>query len=218
MADQLDAIQRIETSGLVAVVRAESEEQALRIAEACRIGGVDAIEITFTVPGAARVIEALTRSFPAGEVLVGAGTVLDPETARVAILAGARFVVGPGLSPSAAALCSRYGVDYIPGAMTVTEILAALEHGARIIKAFPGEVLGPAFVRAVLGPIPHARLMPTGGVSVANAGDWIRAGAVALGVGGLLTSGARTGDYAAVTTAARALVAAVRGARERSSD
>ncbi|MGB2604906.1 MAG: bifunctional 4-hydroxy-2-oxoglutarate aldolase/2-dehydro-3-deoxy-phosphogluconate aldolase, partial [Candidatus Sulfotelmatobacter sp.] len=162
---KLKILGQIVDSGLVAVVRAESSEQAFRIADACAYGGVGAIEITFTVPGAVDVIADLARRGASG-ILIGAGTVLDPETARAAILAGAQFIVGPSVSPDTARLCNRYQVPYMPGAGTITEIVEAMECGADIIKVFPGEILGPAFVKGVMGPLPQARLMPTGGVSI----------------------------------------------------
>jgi 2-dehydro-3-deoxyphosphogluconate aldolase / (4S)-4-hydroxy-2-oxoglutarate aldolase len=205
---------KIVDSGLVAVVRAESSEQASRIADACAQGGVGAIEITFTVPGAADVIAELARRDAARNILVGAGTVLDPETARVAILAGAQFIVGPSLSPETARLCNRYQVPYMPGAGTISEIVAGMECGAEIIKVFPGEVLGPAFVKGAMGPLPQARLMPTGGVSMENVSEWIQAGCVAVGVGGNLTAGAKRGDYQSITQLARQFIDKIHAARE----
>ncbi|HSV74779.1 MAG TPA: bifunctional 2-keto-4-hydroxyglutarate aldolase/2-keto-3-deoxy-6-phosphogluconate aldolase [Chthonomonadales bacterium] len=203
----------IHRTGLVAIVRAESPEQALRIAEACREGGCGAIEITFTVPRADRVIERLADEFKAGGLAIGAGTVLDPETARIAILAGAEYLVSPYLNPEVVRVCRRYDVACLPGAMTVREVVDAMECGADLVKLFPGEVLGPAFVKAVRGPLPQARLVPTGGVSVENVGEWIRAGAAAVGVGGNLTAGAKTGDYGAVTATARAFAERIAAAR-----
>ena len=138
--------------------------------------------------------------------------VLDPETARAALLAGAQFVVSPSSDAATARLCRRYQVPYLPGAATATEIIRALEDGADIVKVFPGEVLGPAFIKAIRGPLPQAPLMPTGGVSAENAEQWIRAGCVALGVGGELTKGAA--DDAAISERARQLLAAIRKARE----
>ncbi len=209
---KIDVLRRITASGLVAVIRAESPDQAAHIAEACGLGEVAALEITFTVPGASGVIEHLAKKF-GDEILLGAGTVLDPETARIAILAGARFVVSPALNPETARLCNRYQVPYMPGAGTIGEVIAAMECGADIVKVFPGEVLGPAFVKAVKGPLPQAQLMPTGGVSIENAGEWIRAGAVALGVGGNLTAGAKTGDFASITQIARQFMKKIKEAR-----
>jgi len=211
---KLKTLGTIADCGLVAVVRAEGSEQASRIADACAEGGVGAIEITFTVPGAATVIADLVRRDAARDILIGAGTVLDPETARIAILAGAKFIVGPSLNLDTARLCNRYLVPYMPGAGTVREIVEAMECGADIIKVFPGETLGPAFIKAVRGPLPHACLMPTGDVSVENVGDWIRAGCVAVGVGGNLTGGAKRGDYKSITDLARRFISAIRRARE----
>jgi 2-dehydro-3-deoxyphosphogluconate aldolase/(4S)-4-hydroxy-2-oxoglutarate aldolase len=211
---KLDVLGRIVASGLVAVIRAESTDQASRIAEACALGGVGALEITFTVPGAAAAIEHLAKEF-SGQILVGAGTVLDPETARIAILAGAQFVVSPGLNPETARLCNRYQVPHMPGAGTIREIIEAMECGADIVKVFPGETLGPAFVKAVRGPLPQAALMPTGGVALENVADWIKAGSVAVGAGGNLTAAAKTGDFASITQLARKFVEKIKEARSR---
>jgi 2-dehydro-3-deoxyphosphogluconate aldolase/(4S)-4-hydroxy-2-oxoglutarate aldolase len=199
---------------LVAVIRAENSDQAARIAEAAASGGVAALEITFTVPGAAGVIEHLAKRRSA-EILLGAGTVLDPETARIAILAGGQFVVSPALNPETARLCNRYQVPYMPGASTIREVIEAMECGADIVKVFPGEILGPAFVKAVKGPLPQAQLMPTGGVSLENVAQWIHAGSVAIGVGGNLTAGAKTGDFASITHIARQFVEKIQEARAR---
>src|SRR5208283_6025867 len=211
---KLEVVGKIAASGLVAVIRVDSSEQAERIAEACALGGVAALEITFTVPGASGVIEHLARKF-AGKILLGAGTVLDPETARIAILAGAQFVVSPALNAETARLCNRYQVPYMPGAATTGEVIAAMECGADIVKVFPGEILGPAFVKAVKGPLPQAQLMPTGGVNLENVAQWINAGAVAIGVGGNLTAGAKSGEFASVTHIARQFVEKIKEARAR---
>ena len=213
---KLKVLQKIVDSGLVAVVRAESSEQAARIAEACAEGGVAAIEITFTVPSAVNVISALAQRFATDEILIGAGTVLDPETARVATLSGAQFVVSPSLNPETARLCNRYQVPYIPGAGTLKEVIEGMECGADIVKVFPGETLGPAFVKAVRGPLPRAPLMPTGGVSLENVGEWIQAGCVAVGVGGSLTAGAKMSDFQSISEMSRQFVARIRQARRMS--
>lgn len=213
---KLKVLQKIVDSGLVAVVRAESSEQAVRIAEACAEGGVAAIEITFTVPSAVNVISALAQRFATDEILIGAGTVLDPETARVATLSGAQFVVSPSLNPETARLCNRYQVPYIPGAGTLKEVIEGMECGADIVKVFPGETLGPAFVKAVRGPLPRAPLMPTGGVSLENVGEWIQAGCVAVGVGGSLTAGAKMSDFQSISEMSRQFVARIRQARRMS--
>ena len=213
MTAKMKILNRIMEVGVVAVVRAENSQQALKIADACLKGGIDAIEITFTVPGAADVIKDLVATYKNGEMLIGAGTVLDPETARAAILAGAQFVVSPSINLATIKLCNRYQVPVMPGAATIKEIIEAMEAGADIVKAFPGESLGAKFIKAVKGPLPQANLMPTGGVSLDNAADWIKAGCVAVGVGGSLTAGAKKGDYQSVTDIAKKFVAAVREAR-----
>jgi 2-dehydro-3-deoxyphosphogluconate aldolase/(4S)-4-hydroxy-2-oxoglutarate aldolase len=210
---KLKVLSRIMDSGLVAVVRADSSEQASRIAEACANGGVAAVEITFTVPGAAGVLADLAKQYKKDEILVGAGTVLDSETARIAILSGAQFVVSPAVNPDAARLCNRYQIPYMPGAATTREIIDAMECGADIVKLFPGETLGPAFVKAIRGPLPQASLMPTGGVDIGNVSDWIKAGCVAVGVGGNLTAGAKTGDFKSITTLAKQFIEKIRSAR-----
>lgn len=212
---KLKVLGKVIESGLVAIVRTHSSEQALRIAEACARGGAAAIEITFTVPGAAAVIADLAKEYASGGILIGAGTVLDPETARIAILAGAQYIVSPSVSADTARLCNRYQIPYMPGAGTMREIVDAMECGADIVKLFPGETLGPAFVKAVKGPLPQASLMPTGGVSVDNVGDWIKAGAVAVGVGGGLTAGAEKGNLQQVTDTARQFVEKIRLARAK---
>jgi 2-dehydro-3-deoxyphosphogluconate aldolase/(4S)-4-hydroxy-2-oxoglutarate aldolase len=210
---KLKVLGRIIDSGLVAIVRAHSAEHATHVAEACARGGAAAIEITFTVPGAAAVIEHLAKEYKSGEILIGAGTVLDPETARIAILAGAQYIVSPSVSVETARLCNRYQIPYMPGAGSMREIVDAMECGADIVKLFPGETLGPAFVKAVKGPLPQASLMPTGGVSVDNVADWIKAGAVAVGVGGSLTAGADKGNLQLVTDTAKQFVEKIRLAR-----
>jgi 2-dehydro-3-deoxyphosphogluconate aldolase/(4S)-4-hydroxy-2-oxoglutarate aldolase len=211
---KLQVLSRITESGLVAIVRTDNSKTASCIVEACAAGGVAAIEITFTVPGAAAVIEELAKRYPAAQITLGAGTVLDPETARIAVLAGAQFVVSPCLNTATARMCNRYQIPYLPGAGTIREIVDAMEAGADIIKIFPGETLGPAFVRAAKAPLPQASLMPAGGVNIDNAAEWIAAGSVALGVGGSLTASARTGDFKSITDLARRFIAVIREARE----
>jgi 2-dehydro-3-deoxyphosphogluconate aldolase / (4S)-4-hydroxy-2-oxoglutarate aldolase len=210
---KLNVLSKITGSGLVAIVRADSSSDAARLVEACAEGGATAIEVTFTVPGAAAVIEQLTKRSSSHEIAIGAGTVLDPETARIAILAGAQFIVSPSLNPNTARLCNRYQIPYLPGAGTIGEIVEALECGVDIVKVFPGETLGPAFVKAARAPLPHVSLMPTGGVTIDNAAEWIAAGSIALGVGGSLTAPAKTGDFKAVTDLTRRFIATIREAR-----
>ncbi len=213
MIPKLEILKRITDVGLVAVVRAETSEKALRIADAVLAGGCPAIEVTFTVPRAHRVIEDLAGQYPTTDLILGAGTVLDPETARIAILSGASYVVSPSLNHDTVRLCNRYQVPVMPGVMTIREVIEAMEAGADIIKLFPGETFGPAFVKAIKGPLPQAPLMPTGGVDVDNVGEWIKAGCVAVGVGSNLTAGSRKGDYKAVTQATQQFIERIRAAR-----
>jgi 2-dehydro-3-deoxyphosphogluconate aldolase / (4S)-4-hydroxy-2-oxoglutarate aldolase len=213
--DKTQIIERITSSGLVVVVRADSPEQALTVAEACREGGAAAVEITFTVPGALGLIERLASRFAGGEILIGAGTVLDPETARAALLAGARFIVSPHFDPAIVELCHRYRAPVMPGTMSVTEIVRALQSGADLIKVFPGDVLGPQFLRAVRGPLPHAPLSPSGGVTLENVGEWIDAGAVALSVGRPLMAGIDPGDSKALAKRTAAFLERIATARAR---
>ncbi len=213
---KLELLHRITDVGLVAVVRAQTGEEAIRIAEAVVEGGCPAIEITFTVPRAQRVMETLAERFAGDELILGAGTVLDPETARIALLSGARYVVSPSLNVETVRLCNRYQVPIMPGAMTIAEVVANMEAGADIVKLFPGEAFGPAFLKSVKGPLPQASLMPTGGVDVGNVGEWIAAGAVAVGAGSSLTGSAAHGDYARISALAREFIQRIGEARAAS--
>ena len=209
---KLVVLNRIIDSGLVAIIRADVADHAARIADGCANGGITVLEVTFTVPGAAKVIEDLSREYD-GRMVVGAGTVLDPETARIAILSGAQFVVSPALNVETARLCNRYQVPHMPGTGTVKEIIAAMEVGAEIIKIFPSEGLGPGFVKAVRSPLPQAQLMPTGGVSLDNVTEWIRAGCVAVGVSGHLTGYQKASDSKVITETAKQFLEKIRKAR-----
>ncbi|MBC8589181.1 bifunctional 2-keto-4-hydroxyglutarate aldolase/2-keto-3-deoxy-6-phosphogluconate aldolase [Paratissierella segnis] len=204
-----EVLQRIEKVGVVAVVRAENSEKAKKIALACMEGGIDSIEITFTVPGAQKVIEDLVVEF-GDKLLIGAGTVLDSETARIAILAGANFIVSPGFNLETAKLCNRYQIPYMAGCMTVTEMIAAMEAGVDVLKVFPGSAFGPDFIKAIKGPLPQAVMMPTGGVSIDNVDKWIKNGCIAVGVGGNLTKGSSED----MTNAAKEFVEKVKLARQ----
>lgn len=208
-----ELVTRIRKNGLVAVVRTESAEKAYRVFDACIEGGVAAIEITFTVPGAHKIIEDLASKYNSGDIILGAGTVLDPETARIAILSGAQYIVSPNVNLDTIKLCNRYQVPSMPGAMTIREIIEAMEAGADIIKIFPGNLFGPDIIKSVMGPLPQAPMMPTGGVSIETVKDWINAGAVAVGVGSSLTKGEKTGDYAAITSTAKEFLKRIREAR-----
>lgn len=213
--DKEQVIGRILKHGLVAVVRTENADQAKRVAAACLEGGVAALEITFTVPGAHKAIEDLAKEYSKGEILLGAGTVLDPETARIAILSGAQYIISPYFDEATMKLCNRYRVACMPGVMTPKEAVEAMEAGADILKVFPANLFGPNIIKSLLGPLPQAKLMPTGGVSADNAIEWIKAGAVALGAGSELTKGAKTGDYAQITETAKQYVRAIEAARAK---
>ena len=206
-------LKKIQDCGVVAVVRAKNGEEAKKIASACIEAGIAGIEITYTVPGASQVIEELAKTYNSGEIIIGAGTVLDPETARIAILSGAQYIVSPSFNPDTVRLCNRYQIASMPGAMTIKEVIDVMESGADVVKVFPGELYGPKIIKAIKGPIPQAPLMPTGGVSLDNVDEWIKAGAVAVGVGGSLTAGAATGDFASITKVGKEFVAKVKAAR-----
>jgi 2-dehydro-3-deoxyphosphogluconate aldolase/(4S)-4-hydroxy-2-oxoglutarate aldolase len=206
-------ISKLRACGLVAVVRAKDADDAMRISGACIEGGCAGIELTFTTPGVLPIIEKLAKEYEGSDFVIGAGTVLDPETARMAILSGAQYVVSPALNADTVRLCNRYRVACMPGAMSIAEVIAGMEAGADIIKVFPGELFGPKILKSIHGPLPQAELMPTGGVSVDNVAEWIKAGAVAVGAGGSLTAGAKTGDYASITATAREFVEKIRAAR-----
>ncbi len=206
-------IDRIIALGIVAVVRAENSDMAHKIAESCIKGGIPAIEVTFTVPNALAVIADLSASYKESELLIGAGTVLDSVTAKAAIFAGAKYIVSPGFDLETMKLCNKLDVPYLPGCLTLTEMITATKAGAEIIKLFPGSAFGPGYVKAVKGPLPHIKIMPTGGVGLENVKEWFKNGVVAVGVGGELTAPAKQGDYAAVEERARAFVKAIHEAR-----
>ncbi|KYG90031.1 bifunctional 2-keto-4-hydroxyglutarate aldolase/2-keto-3-deoxy-6-phosphogluconate aldolase [[Bacillus] sp. KCTC 13219] len=205
-------LKQITDSGLVAVVRADNIEQAKKITEAAINGGVAAIEITYTIPGATKVIEELASTFQSA-IILGAGTVLDAETARIAILAGAKYIVSPSFNIETAKLCNRYQIPYMPGIMTIEAAVQAMEYGADVLKVFPGELMGPKVIKAIKGPLPHANLMPTGGVNVNNVGEWIRAGAVAVGAGGSLIGNPEVDGYNKITETAKVFIQEIQQAR-----
>ncbi len=178
-------LQRVLDCGIVAVVRSPDSSQLVQVAQALADGGVTIVEITMTVPDAQDVLRQVRRAL-GDRVLLGAGTVLDPETARAVLLAGAEYVVAPTLNIEVIRLCQRYDKLVMPGALTPTEILSAWEAGADIVKVFPADVVGPAFFKAMRGPLPQIRLMPTGGVDLTTAAAFLKAGACCLGVGGQL--------------------------------
>ena len=212
--EKAEVLKRLTDCGVVAVVRADNEEMAIKISEACIKAGIVGIEITFTVPGALDIIRTLTKKYKPEEMLVGAGTVLDSETARTAILAGANYVVSPCLDVPTVKTCLRYQVACMPGAMTIKEVVECMEAGADIVKIFPGNLFGPTIIKSIKGPLPQAKMMPTGGVNADNAGEWIKAGAVAVGAGSELTVSAKTGDFDSIIQIGKKLVKAVKDAKE----
>jgi 2-dehydro-3-deoxyphosphogluconate aldolase / (4S)-4-hydroxy-2-oxoglutarate aldolase len=209
-------LQRILAGGLVAVVRAESGELLVNVVRALAEGGVTAAEITFTVPNAIDVIKTC-RNELGDSVVLGAGTVLDPETARAALLAGAEYIVAPTVNLEVIRLCRRYDKVVMPGAFTPTEILAAWEAGADVVKVFPADVGGPAYLKAIRGPLPQIRLMPTGGVDLGTAEAFLRAGACCLGVGSSLVEpkAVTAGDFGRLRDLAAQYVSIVQRVRSR---
>ncbi len=183
---KFEILKKISDVGVVAVVRGNSIEEAINISKACIAGGITPIEVTYTNPMATEIIKELSKE---ENIVLGAGTVLDSETARVAIMAGARYIVSPGFDLDTAKLCNRYQVAYMPGCMTISEMINAMESGADIIKLFPGNAYGPSFIKSIKAPLPQINIMPTGGVSLENIDQWIKNGVIAVGVGGQLTNG-----------------------------
>ena len=204
----------VERAGIVAVIRIKEPKRLRAVVDALSEGGLTALEVTMSVPGAVELIAELAPTMPAG-FLLGAGTVTDAETARRVIDAGARFVVSPVFRRTVIDACHAREVPVMPGCFSPTEILDAWEAGADVVKVFPATALGPGYIKDVRGPLPHVKLMPTGGVTLDNAGDWIRAGAVAVGVGTALTDAKAiaAGDYAALRANAERIVANVRAAQ-----
>lgn len=207
-------LKRIIECGVVSIIRVKSSEEAVKIADAIEKGGVDIIEVSLVTPGALEAIHTISQKF-GDKVLAGAGTVLDSESARAAISAGAEFVIGPALKRNVVETCRRYSKICIPGAFTPTEILAAWEWGADIVKVFPASLAGPRYFKDILDPLPQVRLLPTGGVNLDNAGEFIKAGAVAIAVGGSLVDkkAVAEGRFDVITENARKFLEAVKKAR-----
>ena len=216
MTDKLEILSRILDSGIIAIIRAPDFERGYKLAEAARKGGINAIEITMTVPGALDVMRELAAKYRGNEVIIGAGTVLDPETARLAILAGAEYIINPHFNPEIVRMCHRYRKLCMPGAMSVKEVIEALESGADVIKVFPASLFGPAIIKAIREPLPQARLVPTGGVSLENVAEWFEAGAAAVAVGGNLTKEALAkNDYSLLEQKAREFVTRIKEVRKK---
>lgn len=208
-------LQRVLDTGIVSIIRAKSGEQLVNVAKALYEGGIDVIEVTFTVPGVLDIIAAVKKEL-GSKILLGAGTVLDTETARAAILAGAEFIVTPTVNPEVIKLCNRYSKVIMPGGFTPTEVLTAWDAGADIVKVFPAEIGGPALLKAIAGPLPQVRLLPTGGVTLETLPSFIKAGACAVGLGSALVEAkaVESGDMARIRSLAEQYVALLKKSRQ----
>ena len=211
---KIEQMHRIEDSCIVAIIRADSPSDLIKTTEAIQAGGVNVIEITMTTPDALRVISEVSTRL-GDTVLIGVGSVLDSETARAAMLAGAEFVVSPVTKPDVIEICNRYGKVVIPGAFTPTEILKAWESGADYVKVFPSSGVGPSYIKDIKAPLPQIPLIPTGGISAENAAEYLTAGATALGVGSSLVSSRliESGNFAELTERAKKLVSAIKSVK-----
>ena len=187
---KIDTLVRIKELGIVPVVRADSADTAIEYCKGLIDGGINTLEVTFTIPNAIEVFQRLQKELPE-DTLIGAGTVLDLTTARLAIMNGAKFIVSPSFDKEVAKMCNRYNIPYMPGCVTPREMLEALEYGVDVIKLFPGSLTGPSYVKAIHGPYPYFNIMPTGGVSLENMEEWFNAGVVAVGAGSNLVKGSR---------------------------
>jgi len=208
-------LQRVLNTGIVSIIRAKSGEQLVNVAKALYEGGIDVIEVTFTVPGVLDIIAAVKKEL-GDRILLGAGTVLDTETARAAILAGAEFIVTPTVNPDVIKLCNRYSKVIMPGGFTPTEILTAWDAGADIVKVFPADIGGPSLLKAIAGPLPQVRLLPTGGVTLDTLPSFIKAGACAVGLGSALVEAkaVESGDMARIKSLAEQYVALLKKSRQ----
>ena len=201
---KMKVLKALQECGVVAVVRGNTKETGINIAKACIKGDVKAIEVTYTNKFANEIIRELSEEFKTqDDVVIGAGTVLDPETARLAILQGAEYIVSPSFNLETATLCNRYTVAYIPGVMTINEIVSAHESGVDVIKLFPGSAFGSSYIKAIKGPLPYANIMVTGGVNIDNLDTWINSGADLIGIGGELNSIGEEGKFDEITSICR---------------
>ncbi len=205
MLKKYETLKKIGENKIVAIVRVDDAEKAEKCFDALKEGGINVIEMTFTIPYAHTMLERLSKKY--GEsVIVGAGTVLDSETARIAMLSGARFIVSPSFNEGVAKICNRYAVPYFCGVNTPTEAITAMEAGVDVVKLFPANNFKPSIVKDLRGPFPTIEIMPTGGVNLTTIKEWIKAGVFACGVGGELVNGYKTGDYASITEAAKKFI------------
>lgn len=213
MIKKHETIREIMDKGVIAVLRSETEEKAIKVANACLKGGVNIIEITFSVPHADKVISTLKDKLKGIDVVIGAGTVVDAITARIAILAGAEFIVAPTFDKDVAIICNTYGIPYVPGCMTVNEMKEAIKYGVDIIKLFPADQFSSRYIKNIKAPLPQVNVMVTGGINVENTQEWIRNGAVAVGVGGNLTT-VKNDDYGSIEKVAAEYIEQVKLGRE----
>lgn len=206
MTKKQGILSQLKENYLFAVIRGNSAEEATEISEAVYEGGIKNIEVTFTTPQADESIKELAKKYAGTDMVVGAGTVMDAITARIAIIAGADFIVSPNMVPEISTVCNTYGVPYLPGCGTVTEVAEAMATGVEVVKVFPGGILGPAFIKNVHGPIPHVEMMPSGGVSLDNMETWMDNGAWAVGIGSALTKDMKEKGIESVSENAKAFV------------
>ncbi|MCI3871979.1 bifunctional 4-hydroxy-2-oxoglutarate aldolase/2-dehydro-3-deoxy-phosphogluconate aldolase [Lactococcus petauri] len=193
-----ELLEKVIKSGVVSVVRADNAEDAVKIVEAVVDGGIKSIELTYSVPRANDVIADLVATYAGTDVMIGAGTVLEATSARLAIIAGAQFIVSPTFNKEVAKICNLYQIPYIPGVMTPLEAQTAMEYGSELIKLFPGDIAGAAMIKDLKGPFPYINVMPSGGVNESNVAEWFKVGATAVSAGGGVTAPALTGDFAGV--------------------
>lgn len=198
-------IEAIESEGIIAVVRVNSSQEAFDVFEACVQGGIKCIELTFTVANAASILKELNTKY-GNRIYLGAGTILNETEAKTAIENGAKYLISPGFDEQTAQLCNTLDILYIPGCMTLTEMMQAMKHDIELIKLFPGSVFGPSYVKAIKGPLPNIKLIPTGGVSIDNMEAWFKQGVYAVGIGGELTAPSRQGQFDKVKENAQFLV------------
>ncbi|WP_338372150.1 bifunctional 2-keto-4-hydroxyglutarate aldolase/2-keto-3-deoxy-6-phosphogluconate aldolase [Enterococcus faecium] len=200
---KVEILSKLEAAGVIAVVRGKNKDEAIKAINSIIAGGIKGIELTFTVPNAEEIIKEIAKKYAdQKDVIIGAGTVLDAFTARIAIMAGAEYIVSPSFDRQTAEICNLYQIPYLPGCMTITEIKEALTAGVDIIKLFPGSAFGPSIVKAYQAPLPHVNIMPTGGVSIENLEYWFEVGVVAVGVGGNLLASVEKGDFEGVSRVA----------------
>ena len=211
---KINTLRALKECGVVAVVRGNSKEVGVEISKACVKGGVKALEVTYTNKFANDIIKELSEIYEGqDDVVIGAGTVLDAETARAAMLAGAKYIVSPAFDLETAKICNRYKVPYLPGIMTINEIIAAHEAGVDFVKLFPGSAFGQGYVKAIKGPLPYANIMVTGGVNIDNLDSWIKAGVDAVGIGGELNKLGEEGKFEEITAVCEQYIAKLNEAR-----